>query len=214
VGAVALYVWNAGIGGAFHFPLQALEVGLRNALHRELSILYGEHWYSANDFLELDASEKEPLLRQLVEKAHVKLRNKGKVVDPPHTVAALEFGFWTYLVSKHFEPTLWAPGLRKAFPLYERVTGVALKIGVVSNKLNYVRAFRNRIAHHEPIFQRDLNADYETILDLCSWMFEDLRAWVDHHSDVRRVLASKPLPTCETAHDIDSTRDTTTLTTP
>ena len=35
--AALLYVWNAKVGAAFYGPLQAVEVTLRNAMHRELS---------------------------------------------------------------------------------------------------------------------------------------------------------------------------------
>ena len=42
--ALALHVRNAALGSAFFGPLQALEVALRNAMHRELSAAYGAHY--------------------------------------------------------------------------------------------------------------------------------------------------------------------------
>ena len=43
--AFRLYTWNTAISGAFYGPLQALEVALRNAMHRQLARRYGTAWY-------------------------------------------------------------------------------------------------------------------------------------------------------------------------
>jgi hypothetical protein len=55
-----------------------------------------------------------------------------------------------------------------------------------------LRDLRNRIAHHEPIFSRDLAADDRTILEVIGWMCADTRAWVVHHSEVPAILADRP----------------------
>jgi hypothetical protein len=43
--ALRLYVWNTEISAALYGPLQALEILVRNAFHRELSAVYGPTWY-------------------------------------------------------------------------------------------------------------------------------------------------------------------------
>ena len=43
--ALKLYTRNTELSAAFYGPLQGLEVALRNALHRELTRLYGAAWY-------------------------------------------------------------------------------------------------------------------------------------------------------------------------
>ena len=43
--ALQLYTWNTTVSAAFYGPLQGLEVALRNAIHRQLTRLYGEAWY-------------------------------------------------------------------------------------------------------------------------------------------------------------------------
>src|SRR3984893_10477285 len=43
--ALRLYVWNTEISAAFYGPLQALEILVRNAFHRELAAVYGLAWY-------------------------------------------------------------------------------------------------------------------------------------------------------------------------
>ena len=45
----------------------------------------------------------------------------------------------------------------------------------VQRPLDYLRTFRNRIAHHEPIFGRHLAADYTSILEVAGWICPDTR---------------------------------------
>ena len=59
--AIQLYCWNTAVGSAFHGPLQALEVGFRNALHRELSVAYGALWYDDATLTGLDPSGRPRL---------------------------------------------------------------------------------------------------------------------------------------------------------
>jgi hypothetical protein len=48
--ALALYLWNAKIGEAFHVPIQAVEVGLRNRITVSLADLFGSEWWRHNEF--------------------------------------------------------------------------------------------------------------------------------------------------------------------
>jgi hypothetical protein len=45
VDAMQLYTWNTPLIAAFYGPLQGLEVALCNAMHRELTAVYGPAWY-------------------------------------------------------------------------------------------------------------------------------------------------------------------------
>src|SRR6202171_5348250 len=45
--ALRLYVWNTQISAALYGPLQALEIIIRNAFHRELATVYGPAWYDS-----------------------------------------------------------------------------------------------------------------------------------------------------------------------
>ena len=55
-----------------------------------------------------------------------------------------------------------------------------------------LRDLRNRIAHHEPIFARELASEYQTIIEVIGWMCGDTRSWVVHHSTVLSVLTRRP----------------------
>ena len=42
--AHCLYLWNAAVGQSFHFPLQTVEVCLRNVIYHALVDIYGPNW--------------------------------------------------------------------------------------------------------------------------------------------------------------------------
>lgn len=188
--ALRLYTWNTAASAAFYGPLQGLEVALRNAMHRELSATYGVDWYD-NPHCGLDVGTLKRIAG-----AKDELRRDGYAVDSPHVVAALSFGFWVALLGRgghppggigpkrNYEMTLWRPSLFRAFP------NARLGRSQVHSPLNYLRTLRNRIAHHEPIFSRHLEADYQSILTVTGWICPSTRDWIAHHSRVNSVLGN------------------------
>jgi len=91
-----------------------VEVALRNALHRELSRVFGTSWYDT-PLIPL-ASRAQDLIRE----AKAAIAHSRKSVIPPRGVAALSFGFWVSLLgpgpSGLYEMRLWRPILHHAFP--------------------------------------------------------------------------------------------------
>lgn len=197
--AMALHTWNTGVSAAFYGPLQALEVGMRSAMHRELSATFGGAWY---DNLGDGAGRCDLAAYAMnrVEEAKDALAERGKPVTPPQVVATLMFGFWVSLLGRggrglpargsrpaderkrDYEMRLWRPALHKAF------SNARLPRQKVHEKLRFLRDFRNGIAHHEPVFHRDLGADHASILAAAGWISSDLKTWIAHHSRVERVL--------------------------
>jgi hypothetical protein len=62
----------------------------------------------------------------------------------------------------------------------------------VHQPLDLLRLLRNRIAHHEPIFQRPLQDEHRSILEIVSWISPEMAAWIAHHSTVPSVIAARP----------------------
>ena len=190
--ALCLYTWNTAISAAFYAPLQGLEVALRNSMHRQLEAVYGSNWYD-NPSCGLDAGA---LYR--IDEAKAKLRKGRYPIDPPHIVAELPFGFWVSLLGKgghprppetlkrNYEMTLWRPALFKAFPHSKR------KRSDTHLPLDYLRTLRNRIAHHEPIFNRHLQKDYQSVIEVTEWICPKTADWIKHHSRVDFLLKQNP----------------------
>lgn len=185
--AIKLHVHNTALSAAFFGPVQVFEIALRNAFHRELSNHFGPTWHDEAAFL----VDQDIVLN--IDNCKNKLASMKMPVDTPHIVAELHFGFWTSLTAGHYEHSIWTPAISKAFPNYWAITGKRLKRSTASGQLTYLRAFRNRIAHHEPIFHRALVSDYRTILSVSSWMHAGLDSWIEHHSRVSHLLPRREL---------------------
>ena len=175
--ALQLYTYNAALGGAFHGPLQALEVTLRNAVHDAIAEERGAFWFD-------DPQLDEPQ-RDAVTVTKERLDWEKGPQTPGRIVAALSLGFWVALFAKRYEEILWRPTLHQCFdPTPARQE--------LHSQLNRLRRFRNRVAHHEPILQRRLQDDHDAILWMLSMLSPRMEAWVRHHSRVLEVLGQPP----------------------
>lgn len=178
--ALILYTWNTTISSAFYVPLQGLEVLLRNRLNEQLCQKFGKNWFDEEHSL-LEEREQYSI-RQAIKF----LEKKQKQVVLERIVPELSFGFWISLLRKQYTHTLWTPALRHAFKK-EKLTPK-----VIYKPFSYLNEFRNRIAHHEPIFYRHLEQDYQSIIEQASYLCPDVMSWIDHHNHVLDILKQKP----------------------
>ena len=189
--ALRLYTWNAAVSAAFYGPLHGLEVTLRNAMYRCLAERYGTQWY------EDPATGLDQSALTKIDEARWRAGRRGKEPDANRIVAELTFGFWVWLTSRggklssgqnaDYEKTLWRPALRHAFP-----HASSLNRRQAYHALHGLLVLRNRIAHHEPIFLRNLGEDYECLLKAVGWMSSEVRCWIDDHSGMPELLATPP----------------------
>ncbi len=181
--ALRLHCWNTEVSEAFYGPLQYFEIGLRNALHGHLAKDLGrEDWWNAPD------ATLHPEGVLLIEKCHRKIGNHMATPAPDRVVAELPLGFWVGLLGrgKSYDEQLWRRCLHRAFPGFRGVRRDLYR------SLDHARAFRNRIAHHEPVYYRDLDADHRSILRLIDYLSPSLSAQVAKYSRVPEVLARRP----------------------
>ncbi len=173
--ALKLYLRNTEISAAFYMPLQSLEIALRNSLNNVLKAGFQTStWY---DTIPVDSGGK-----QKIEEAKKTVNKLHRQINPSHIVAELSFGFWLTLLNKKYHQNLWIPHLNKAFPHAHLSRADILK------DLDHLRKFRNRIAHHEPIFKRHLEQDYKSIITAIGWICPDTAKWTDAHNDVLKTL--------------------------
>ena len=192
--ALRFYTWNTALSAAFYGPLQALEIALRNAVNEQMKASFGETWYSNTSKIKLNnISVKQidhaitELQREWGDARRIKSNRKRKIYTIDNIIAELSFGFWTGLFIRDYQETLWKPVLHKAFP-HE-----ILSRGKVYKRLKPLNIFRNRIAHHEPIFRRpNLETDMANILDILGWICPITRDWVKDHERLSEVIKMRP----------------------
>lgn len=213
---IARYLWNGSLCIDFHATLHMLEVSLRNNIFRASQryvntrgrrLLVPDCWLTAEPSL-LFRNEADRVGEALA-RVREKYRDRQE-----HTagrvIAKLGFGFWTSLFHAPYDhsrtdgPQLWPHLLPHVFPSIPRRKRTRTD---VSMHLNRIRDFRNRIAHHEPIWNRDILLMHDQILETISWMYPDLAKATRMISEVEltyhkshiyyRQFAARLLGVCE-----------------
>ena len=98
------------------------------------------------------------------------------------------------MIEKELETRGWLGGLShvRCSAFRPQASGaLGLKQRGVHGRLNAIRRFRNRVAHHEPIFHRPLEELHEEIMETIGWMCPNTAAWARHHSRFPAVFAAR-----------------------
>jgi hypothetical protein len=138
--------------------------------------LGSEEWW---DLLPLHDAEMNDIAE-----AKKQIRSRIKEVRPGRIVAELSFGFWVKLFSNSYEKQLWVPHLSRRFP-------AKLARRALHDRLTNLKELRNRIAHHETLIKRNIDQDYQDLLETIGWISISLRRWVEYYSDFPAVKASR-----------------------
>lgn len=105
-----------------------------------------------------------------------RLQNEGKSTNPSDLMAALNFGFWTSLFRKDYEYKLRSL-LPKIFP-YVTPTSERTRKNI-SDQLNTIRKFRNRVFHFEPITKYKPEVRYGEIRKTISWLAPEIAPFLE-----------------------------------
>lgn len=175
---VTTYFWNMALSRELMLSLGMVEIIMRNGIHRALTSHTGHpDWYDHIVLL--------PRQQSKIDTTRTEIANAGKPVTPGRIVAGLDFGFWTGLLSSGYG-AIWTPNnaalIGVAFP---HLTAVHRHRGFAHSRFNNIRRLRNRISHHEPIWQGvrlnrgqplvTLARMYADIVEAIGWVSPTLR---------------------------------------
>ncbi|WP_423916338.1 hypothetical protein [Candidatus Poriferisodalis sp.] len=144
-----------------------------------MSTAHGTRWFGTARLL-------RPAQVSTLERAVEHLRRVGKQPTANRVVSELPFGFWVALFANAYDTTIWRSDLYRIF-----ARRIKNRQGL-HETLDRLRTLRNRIAHHKPIFQRNLKDDYRRIRDVVELLSEPALLWLDHHSSTLDALDVKP----------------------
>jgi hypothetical protein len=182
--ALRLYLWNARLGEAFHTPIQAVEVALRNAVNIALSNVYTPHWWDCKGLFDLLDEERKGDLVMVLKR----IRNRKLELCTGQVVAGLSFGFWVGMLDGRYNPPIWGGQLRKAFPSFPADRGrKSLHL-----RVRNVATLRNRISHHEPLIGRDSLADFSNLMTLLEWICPAKALWIKPYCRVPEIVRQRP----------------------
>lgn len=184
--AFRLYLWNGALCEAFYLPLHIAEISVRNAIHTRLSTRLGEQWYD-NKTLKNVMGERQ--LRDMEDAVREERHRHGVLMNRHHLVSSLSFGFWQHLLTNRFHRLLWPRGMLDAFPnlpnQFERHD--------VHDRVEIIRKWRNRIAHHKAIFDEGPTRKHQETIQLVRWVCHDVADWLTAASKVPIAVALRPV---------------------
>ncbi|WP_071288978.1 hypothetical protein [Mycolicibacterium llatzerense] len=203
--ALQTYEWNIALGQALMRDISHLEVGLRNAY----DTAFAQRWTGTDHWLLSPSSPAVmPIWRIRSDKSGFKRGTdvnfiNRKSIDSAirecgggnakagKVIAELSFGFWRSLTTATHEKSIWVPYLHAAYPK-------GTSRSAVDRSLFDVNIVRNRIAHHEPIFDRRQNPTQEpdqlhaTTVRLMTMFSADAATHLSSSSTVLAVFAQRP----------------------
>lgn len=166
-------------------PLHICEVVIRNAVADALEAVYGPRWPWETTFvLSLpNPSGSYYNSRRDLKSAAAKQPSTGKVIPE------LKFVFWQEMFTHRHDVRLWNTHIKRIFPSYDpAITVVSLRKAVYAD-LEAIRKLRNRIAHHEPIFTRNLKTDFERMLKLVEQRSPLVASWMTANQYASRFIS-------------------------
>ncbi len=186
--ALNLYAWNARVSAALLAPLHICEIVVRNAVAEAIEHVYGHGWpWSPGFERSLPDPMREWSARREIIGARRNFRATGKVIPE------LKFVFWQNMLTQRHDLRLWVPFLHEVFPNIGRSAPVAHLRHAIYLDLKVLRELRNRIAHHEPILNRDLMADYQRMVRLVGRRCGITSAWMGRVcGDVPQLIEQRP----------------------
>jgi hypothetical protein len=165
--------------------MQHFELLFRNALNDQLTAHHGTAWF---DTLR---PRLQPEFQRQISAAKAELAKQRRAATPSSVIGQFTFGTWVSLLAARYDRLLWKFCLYHAFANHP----VPFSRKTAKNSLEKIRALRNRVAHHEPIYHRALDQDLAHIIHVASWICPDTANWIDHHChSFRQTWAARPTP--------------------
>lgn len=196
--ALCLYLWNIELSEALQPTLHALEVTLRNSIHAAAITAFGVHdWFHQPTIVPLLTREQAMLDHATEQLWRAGKHNVGRIKQglaprpplpaPDKYIAALTLGFWVALFGTPYRPYLWSDlppsspyGARKNLlaRVFSRASRSERQQHRMHARLVDIRDFRNRISHHEPIWNWERKAgniytvedQYHEMLKVVRWI--------------------------------------------
>lgn len=113
--------------------------------------------------------------------------NTGKIIPE------ISFVFWEKMFTGRFDAQIWMPHLSSIMPNLDTSLTVQQARLKINQDLLALRKLRNRIAHHEPIFTRNLAGELSTIKELISFRCLDTASWMESNQQASALIGVKPL---------------------
>lgn len=185
--AEQLYIHNLRLSESAYGALQMCEVVVRNSIDSALREWSSKNGPSADwaitpsGLLNAALGVEHGELDKAQAKAATALKRSRRVPTHDDVIAQMSFGTWRYLLPGKKPHTakdkLWDDCLVTAFP--NKSPGTRRE--TLTEWVAMAYDLRNRVAHHEPIFQNDLRGKRRAIRDVIDAVSRDAKKWFSAH---------------------------------
>ena len=184
--ALELYQWNSEISSAFWGQLGHMEIALRNTISNRIQ-LYSQKIHKDADWTTLAQQKQilanDELLRIKEAMDRVAKNKKENSID--QIISELPLGFWSTLLSKRYR-NLW-PELAGGF------LGLAGRdLTELAKLVQQARWLRNRIGHHNRIWNIELTSHHLGILRITQIIDPELEQWLSSVSAIPELMKHRP----------------------
>lgn len=221
-----VYAWNELVAGCFWQVISRIEIILRNRINNLLLQTVHANWLDVNDETTKVFFNKSH--KNAIKQTQRKLIEKGLQARNDRVVAELNMGFWAnfYEIEFSYSPKdakslkigwqYFMPDIFIGYQYQENVDKVrywhnAKNVQRMKEHLNIAKEIRNRIAHHEPIFNYtpsylaelskkdkdgfiiNIDRNYNHLLELLHWLSPEQAMLYQksyHHHYTKYLLSS------------------------
>src|SRR5699024_10974682 len=107
-------------------------------------------------------------------------------------IPEMNFVFWQGMFTVRNDQNLWLPHFEDTFSGANCSSGIDVLRERMYKDLDTIRRLRNRIAHHEPIFQENLVLIYQTIIKIVKYRCCVTSQWLEENATVLELIEHKP----------------------
>ena len=113
---------------------------------------------------------------------------RGGSFTSDHVVQQLSLGFWAHMLTARYDQLLWQGGVFRSFPHVPK--GVTRED--VFLKVDQLRSFRNKVAHHFAIYDQQPSTEYRNLMELVGMICPETEWLIRELANPARVLQARP----------------------
>jgi hypothetical protein len=220
--ALKLYTLNMSLSESLYSFLCVFEIALRNRISNVLVKEFGDNWFeekagkwlngkAATEWHDKNGNTQRARLLKQIDKAKEEINKQNKKINNPQyhklltsdtLTPELNFGFWTEIMGSDYDRIIWHIGspryIHEVFPNAPEKHNFMRDMKRIRRILNEIRVIRNRVFHHEPVFNtRNLSFDellttYENAKELLGWLSEDALCFFEENNQFEKLVNSIP----------------------
>lgn len=174
---MARYLWNIALSAAVYQLIAIFEITLRNNIYNSISKNLLKDWIDENTawFKKIHPKLGYNIESNQIIFAKKQLKKLSKPITQGQIITQLTLGFWVNMLKNQYRPDIWnkARVFEDAFP---HCPVKLNRIPTVVVELEKILILRNRISHHEPIFNHPDGIEniVKNLLKTLSWLSNEM----------------------------------------